>query len=434
MRSKSFVIVAALAATFPAAAAAADTTFNPEVPEVCTATPAGPWVVNRDAFIGQLIDTRLSTMKLRPDGQAVTPQMKLDALLNPAEFCAANGCKPETAAALGSLYYVLNEFLNVYSGASPPAKFRVIGPASPRDFLASAGDMVTIQCFPTARQLQAKLDGKPTAPEGPRRYFGIRKNVDDFRYSQSDKEFKKLERATLAFKEDYEADSASFTIDGVAGYTFGPAPLGRSVVRLTPFVSYNQNEVNKPGISQDLGVYNLGGGAVGGILFPFAGIYQDLQFYPKFVHSFRNGAETLVSTLVYTPEPAWAYIGQVGYVVPDVLSVQFTPQLKAAWGVVYDEGTGPTTLENGDYFRWGPKIAAALYGESWLKGFLFNVSYETYQVSNAKISSLERFEASANYTIGDKELWALQLKYVNGQDLDTWEDQNQLTLGAGLKY
>ena len=46
----------------------------------------------------------------------------------------------------------------------------------------------------------------------------------------------------------------------------------------------------------------------------------------------------------------------------------------------------------------------------------------------------ERFEAALNYTIGEKELWALQLKYVSGQDLDTWEDQNQVTLGAGLKY
>jgi hypothetical protein len=63
-----------------------------------------------------------------------------------------------------------------------------------------------------------------------------------------------------------------------------------------------------------------------------------------------------------------------------------------------------------------------------------NPSYETYDVSNAKITSLERFEAALNYTIGEKELWALQLKYVSGQDLDTWEDQNQVTLGAGLKY
>jgi len=26
------------------------------------------------------------------------------------------------------------------------------------------------------------------------------------------------------------------------------------------------------------------------------------------------------------------------------------------------------------------------------------------------------------------------VRHVSGQELDTWEDQNQVTLGAGLKY
>lgn len=42
---------------------------------------------------------------------------------------------------------------------------------------------------------------------------------------------------------------------------------------MTPFVSYNQNEVNKPGIADDIGVYDLGGGAVGDILFPIGRMY-----------------------------------------------------------------------------------------------------------------------------------------------------------------
>jgi len=254
-------------------------------------------------------------------------------------------------------------------------------------------------------------------------FFAIRKNVDDLRYSQDSDEFKKVERASVSFKQDYEADSASFAIDGVAGYTYGRAPFGRSRLSLTPFVSYNQNEVNKPGIADDIGVYDLGGGAVGDILFPIGRMYQDLQFYPKYVHSFRNESESLTSNVVWSPEPAWAFFGQVGYIVPYVLSAQFTPQLKVAYGNVFDAGSAPTTLEDGDYFRWGPKIALAVYGEGWLSGFQVNLSYETYEVSDAKIGSLERFETSIDYTIGRKELWALQLKYVDGQDLDTWEDQ-----------
>jgi hypothetical protein len=260
-------------------------------------------------------------------------------------------------------------------------------------------------------------------------FFAIRKNVDDFRYAQGSAEFKKIDRANLSFKHDYETDSESFVIDGVAGYTYGPAPFGRSRLSLTPFVSYNQ-----PGIEDDVGVYDLGGGAVGDILFPIGRMYQDLQFYLKYVHSFRNDSESLTSNVVWSPEPDWAFFGQVGYIVPYVLSAQFTPQLKAAYGNVFDAGSAPTTLEDGDYFRWGPKIALAVYGEGWLSGFQLNLSYETYEVSDGRIDTLERFEASLDYAIGQKELWALQLKYVDGQDLDTWEDQQQVTLGAGLKY
>jgi hypothetical protein len=265
-------------------------------------------------------------------------------------------------------------------------------------------------------------------------FFAIRKNVDDFRYAQGSAEFKKLERANLSFKQDYETDTESFVIDGVAGYTYGPAPFGRSRLSLTPFVSYNQNEVNKPGIASDTGVYDLGGGVVGDILFPIGRMYQDLQFYPKYVHSFRDDSESLTSNVVWSPEPDWAFFGTVGYIVPYVLSAQFTPQLKAAYGNVFDAGSAPTSLEDGNYFRWGPKIALAVYGEGRLSGFQVNLSYETYEVSDAKIDTLERFEASIDYTIGPRELWALQLKYVDGQDLDTWEDQKQITLGAGLKY
>jgi hypothetical protein len=232
-------------------------------------------------------------------------------------------------------------------------------------------------------------------------------------------------------KEDYVAENQTFGIDGVAGNTFGPAPVGEFArFRLTPFVSYKQDYADAAGTAQDKRIFNIGGGAVAD-LYLLSG--HDFQVYPKYVHSASTRADTLVNNLVYTPTPFWPYIASAGIVVPHLLWAQFTPQLKGAYGVVYDAGTD-TSLENGNYFRWGPRIALALYGEGWLKAFMFNASYETYEVSNAKINSLTRFEASIDYIIGEKELWALELKYVDGQDLDTWQDQNQLTLGAGLKY
>jgi hypothetical protein len=235
----------------------------------------------------------------------------------------------------------------------------------------------------------------------------------------------------LAIKDDFLTDTVSFAIDGAVGYTVGPRLTGPVEVLFTPFVSYKQDYVNAKGTDKDKGVYNIGTGVMGDLYYFDGRMGHDFQFYPKFVHSVADDADTLIGTFVYSPQPAWPFVGAATVVIPNALSAQFTPQLKAAYGVVFDAGTNPALLEKGDYFRWGPKIALAVYGEGWLNGFQLFLSYD---VSNAKIRSLERFEATLDYTIGEKELWALQLKYANGQDLDTWKDQDQITLGAGLKY
>lgn len=427
------VVSIAVAFILLATATAAEA-FEPKVALVCVKSRTGSLVVDRGRLVSQLVqvEAKIAPIQLRPDASPVTPEMQALALLDPEGFCRENGCSAEISAKLGSAFVALQEFLNANSGPYG-TKYRVAGHISADAYLSAAVGP-TIECASQPGQQQAAASSGAPVGEPVRRYFGIRKNVDDFRYSQSDEGFKKLERANLSFKEDYIADSQSFGIEGVAGYTLGPAPIGRAFGQITPFVSYKQDTINKPGATQDQGVYNLGGGLVGDILFPIGRMYQDLQLYPKYVHSFADDSDSLISTIVYTPEPAWPFIGQIRYIVPNALSAQFTPQLKAAYGVVFDAGTNPILLEKGDYFRWGPKIALALYGEKWLRGFQFFLSYEYYDVSNAKIQSLERFEAALNYTIGEKELWALQLKYVNGQDFDTWEDQEQVTLGAGLKY
>ena len=107
-------------------------------------------------------------------------------------------------------------------------------------------------------------------------------------------------------------------------------------------------------------MYDLGVGAVGGVLFPIGNFYQDLQVYPEYVHSYRDGAETLITMCLICRQLAWAFVGHDTYIVRNVLSAQFTPQLEGAYGDVFDAGSRPTLLEKGEYFR--------LYGEDWLKG------------------------------------------------------------------
>lgn len=402
----------------------------PKPDDVCLPTSSGGSELTRAKLVSYLFEKSLKLSYLDFDDSGDTNYDRKVAAILDWDYCKTHICKPDALEKLPLTRTRLEGFLVAISRPNTMGYTVMgpgLGPQSLRDFLEGPDGNWRIACIEKGPQAVPSV-----AAEGsPRQYFAIRKNVDDFKYSQKDPEFKKVERASLAFKEDYVADNQTFGIDGLAGYTFGPAPIGEFArFRLTPFVSYKQDYADAAGTAQDKRIFNIGGGAVAD-LYLLSG--HDFQIYPKYVHSVSTEADTLITSLVYTPTPFWPYIASAGIVVPHLLWAQFTPQLKAAQGVVYDAGTD-TSLEDGNYFRWGPRIAVALYGEGWLKAFLFNASYETYQVSNAKITSIERFEASIDYTIGEKELWALQLKYVSGQDLDTWEDQNQVTLGAGLKY
>ncbi len=354
MRTVSFAAIAVIASATMAEAAA----FEPESSQVCIETRDRGLVADPKRVLARLIQVQagIPAIELRPDGAPVTYEMQVAALTDPEGFCSANGCSSAVAGKLGSAYVVLHAFLNW--AAHETGRFHLAGPVSVEDFLRVNGPTRLVCAAPRPQQQHAAAGATAKPAAQVRHYFGIRKKVEDFRYAQDDAGFKKLDRASLSFQEDYEADSQGYGIDGVVGYTFGPAPVGRSFVQMTPFLSYKQDYVNNPGTANDQGVQDLGVGLVGDLLFPIGRMYQDLQIYPKYVHSYRSGAETLISTAVYSPEPAWAFFGHATYLIPEILSAQFTPQLKAAYGTVFDAGDDLTLLEKGDYFRWGPEHRA----------------------------------------------------------------------------
>jgi len=333
----------------------------PKPDDVCSATSSGGLELKRAKLVSYLFEKSLQLSYLDFDDSGDTNYDRKVAAILDWDYCKTHKCEPP---ALEKLPLTRTRLLNFLMTISRPNTMGYtvmgpgVGPQSLRDFLEGPDGNWRIACVKKDQGPEAS----PTVmAEGTtRQYFAIRKNVDDFKYSQKDPEFKKVERASLAFKEDYVAENQTFGIDGVAGYTFGPAPVGEFArFRLTPFVSYKQDYADAAGTAQDKRIFNIGGGAVAD-LYLLSG--HDFQVYPKYVHSASTRADTLVNNLVYTPTPFWPYIASAGIVVPHLLWAQFTPQLKGAYGVVYDAGTD-TSLENGNYFRWGPRIALALYGE-----------------------------------------------------------------------
>lgn len=199
-------VVSASAVVLGSGAQAA--TFKPDILSVCDQTRSGTWVVNRGDFINNLIQVGVGVPAVTLHrGGPFTYEMAVRALMNPAEYCKANRC-PKAVAPLGRAMSYLDEFLSANAGPYRDASYRVMGATSAEEYILAPEGSVTIQCFPRSEQQQA--DAEVKLDEGPRHYFGIRKNIDDFRYSQNDPEFKKVERASLTLKHDYEADSAAF--------------------------------------------------------------------------------------------------------------------------------------------------------------------------------------------------------------------------------
>ncbi|MGE5261419.1 MAG: hypothetical protein ACM3MH_11145 [Actinomycetota bacterium] len=123
----------ALAMMVPTLAAA--DSFEPKVSLVCVKSRTGGLVVDRARLIALQVQAKIAPIQLRPDAVPVTPEMQAAALLNPEEFCKANGCSPEIAAKLGSAFVVLNAFLVANSGPYGTS-YRVAGQVSAETYLA----------------------------------------------------------------------------------------------------------------------------------------------------------------------------------------------------------------------------------------------------------------------------------------------------------
>lgn len=223
-----------------------------------------------------------------------------------------------------------------------------------------------------------------------------------------------------------------------AGYTIGRLSLdedGHYLGQITPFLTYDQQFVETAAPAKNSRAQNIGGGLLGDLTFPsIFGGYQNVQIYPKYVRSLSNGSEVLSGNFVYTPEYGIPGIDNVLYVVPDMLSFQFTPKLKTVVHDVLQSGTNTTLTKLGSYSWIGPYLSLAVYGEGVLEGFTFITSYETYDVFKGSLPSVYLFQTQLNYDLGKSKLVSLQLNYQKGRNLDTLELINQITLGLGVKY
>jgi hypothetical protein len=428
-------------AAFPTAAFAAP--FDPPTSALCD--KSAPLVVNKAMLLKQLFAYEKIGDDLDQSPRDITYERRKDAILNPDTFCKTSQCAKGVPDKLGQASVDLATYFGTHT--KPPSD-RSKGYVHTSN-VSDDPDLI-LKYFngtrgaPTAAcVLAAKPPGPPgtqptPGPEATNNLpvrLAIRKNISDLVYSNDDAKFKGLDPADLSITDDMVTHTNSYLIDIALGAAIGPGVFANGVTgQVIPFLTYNQNYVQgNPKTSSRIA--NLGTGLTSDVLFPISGIYFDFQAYPKFVHSLSTGANIISGNLLLEPQPDWPLIGQVYYLVPGMLSAQLTPQFIYVFGNVLNDGGNVSLLRNGDFQRLGTKVAVNFYGEGALDGFSYTLSYEILEVlQSGPPSSLHLFQTSLNYTLSQLPAWSIKLQYVDGKDLDTLQDQKQITLGLGLKY
>lgn len=421
--------------------------FTPELDEICMPNPMPAGArggVDREA----LLDAVFATAGIeRRNLRGLTLDDKLQAILNNRAFCMAPGrCSKEIEAKFGQANALLFRFLQRNSRSIAPGSsgFEVSPPISSSTDLA--------QVAQSERLVEGFLRGKgplrvacvagPVAPADEAHAqakniltgIAVRKSIDDLAAAPSGDSFRSAGRASISYTDDGIKGTRTLNSEGVAGYKLSDSLLSpRNSATL--FATYYGNRIwaNDPKDEENIG--NVGAGILGKFGFDLFNMSQSIQVFGHYVHSHVTNSDIFSTKLTMSPNLGLPGVGRIfipGNTGP--LAFAFDPQLKLVYGSVLNAGSNPLLIDTHDYARGGGKIAFWIFGiDGIFKNFTFNTSYESLKVWRGALDTVSRFESALSYTLGDQENWAIELKYVNGRNVDTLEREQIVKLGLGYK-
>ncbi len=375
-----------------------------------------------------LMDELFEKIPLLKINAVITSETMQEMLLNPGKYCKSPQCIEKYFESLYNAYGQLKNFWDRHGGSpSSPQTLREFlqGKREPQGFcIQSASAAPTIPA--------PKL---PSFAENIR----IRKKADDLSVDQKDKEgrFKPLERATVNASRDYIKAVDAYDINGVVGYKI-TVDLERSWFELIPYLSYTRQHTARKKVGDNNEVEDFGGGLIASFS-PFVlGRYHSLDLYPQVIHSTRTEATILSGNATFTPN---LFDFGLGRPLPipglDWLNYSITAKLKASYANLLEPGDGTVLREATDHFRYGPSLSYWIgITQGSLKGMSLTLTYDYLDLVKGPptLSHIAQFTATAAFAFPDQEFWSLNLTYVDGRDLNTFEKQRMITLGVGLKY
>jgi hypothetical protein len=435
--------------------------FEPQMAEVCRPVAGGPSRVSPRVVLKRVLRD-ISDIDLDKDGATLSDAQKVEALLAGPDYCAGAGanCDPKTRdatnAALGRIQSQLTGYLQRHTRQVDPVTggyqfaFVVTG-ANLRAFFLDPKSGLAPACVASAGSAPG-MPNPPVADDKSRAdwQFRVRNSVADLAVGQGESAFKGLQRASFSVNSDRLQSSTTYNIQGVVGAALGQTPIpswSGAYLEVTPYVSYTSQFVDGNNPKKLTDVENIGAGVTGDLLFPALGfqnlfpltrgMYNDLQFGSQIVHSARSGMDVASGRITYTPYinptvvPGIATTARVG----DFL-VMLMPRGVFIYGDVINNGKDPVPTQTGTFQRLGTHLEFSANADAGaLNGFGFNVSYDYLKsLGAAPLSQIALFTAALSYTLPKQEYWSVQLKYTDGRNLDTLEQQRLVTLGIGLKY
>jgi hypothetical protein len=461
-----FVCIALLVAI--ASEARADV-FEPKMADICrpVPTPTTQGRIKPPLLLGRLLadpNVAVSFIDLNADGGTVTYEQMVNAVLAGSNYCNSQGSncskdpkvRDEVNKKLGRAQFLLIDYFQRHSSPVQPDEggyqftFERSG-ANIKAFFLGANDTLAPVCV--VGKPAPGLPSPPVSEDKSRTGAGrliIRNRVADLPISQTDAAFKGLQRASLSISSDQLKSSTTYNIQGVVGYGIGQSPIPNwsgAYAEIIPYLSYTRQFVNGNNPTKISDVDNVGAGVTGDLLFPAIGlqnyfpltkgIYNDIQLSSQVVHSNRSNTDVLSGQLTYTP-----YINPL--VVPGIATtervgdflVMLMPHAVFIYGDVLNAGNNAVLSQTGTFQRVGGHLEFSANADmGMLAGFGFLVSYDYLRCfCVGAVSQITLFTASLSYTIPKQEYWSIQLKYTDGRNLDTLEQQRLLTLGVGLKY
>jgi len=436
---RALVLITLILIPFLISPTAAIAAFDPSPEDVCS--PIGPATSRLDPrkLVKYLLrEVGLDDLDLDTSARDLTYADRVEAILDPNAFCARSSCREGTEQKLRTALAYLNNYfmrhtLPLRSGSSGIQIIATSGAELPEaQFLRDPNSIATICILPIKSKQQMAEAPMTKAVRGALDHVRVRANASDLVYGRDESQFEGLDRATISATRDNVADSQSYAINGVVGYAFNKAGIFETLI---PFYSYKREGTHTKNQPKDSVTEIEGAGLSAEMLFPFFGYYQILQAYPLYTHDTQADTELFAGNINWFPDFPFPGVGRAYFILNGAASFVLNPQVNFIYSTVLNDNGDPAFRETNESSRLGARIELTVFPESeLLRGFSLFAAYQYFQIFEGPLSEADRFEIALNYSFPKQEYWALQLKYVDGRNMTTLEEENELTLGAGLKY